>query len=82
MKSKKSTLQQAKPPAHALHDAGHLLTKKQLRDALGLISTRIVDGWVRKRMIPVIVAGHRSRFFDLQRVRAALDKFERRAIGQ
>ena len=58
------------------------LTKKQLAEALGLRSTRIIDEWVRKRMIPVSVLGHRSRFFDLEKVKTALAKFERTAVGQ
>jgi len=59
-----------------------LLNKTELRDALGLKSTRIIDAWVKKRMVPVIVAGHRSRFFDLERVLAALQKFEIKEIGR
>lgn len=59
-----------------------LLTKKQLVAALGLRSTRIIDSWTRKRMIPVIVADHRTRLFDLEKVKTALAKFERKAVGQ
>ena len=33
-------------------------------------------------MIPVIVAGHRTRLFELQKVRVCLEKFERKAVGQ
>lgn len=59
-----------------------LLTKKALATALALESTRTVDTWVRKKMIPVLVTGHRSRFFDLDRVLTALEKYEVKAIGQ
>jgi len=59
-----------------------LLTKKQLAAALGLRSTRLIDEWVRKRMVPVFVLGHKSRFFDLEKTKAALAKFERKAVGQ
>lgn len=59
-----------------------LLTKKALATALALESTRTVDTLVRKRIIPVYVLGHRTRFFDLDRVLAALEKFEVKAIGQ
>ena len=59
-----------------------LLNKRGLAEALGLPSTRIIDSWVRKRMIPSIRAGWRTRLFDLERVRAALDKFEIREVGR
>jgi hypothetical protein len=59
-----------------------LLTKKQLRDALGLSSTRIIDSWIRKRMIPVINAGWRTKLFDLDRVRVALDRYEIKEVGR
>lgn len=59
-----------------------MFTKKQLAEALGLRSTRIIDEWVRKRMIPVHVLGHRTRLFDLEKTKAALAKFERKAVGQ
>jgi len=59
-----------------------LLNKHQLRDELGLPSTRIIDSWVRKQMIPVIDGGHRTKLFYAERVRAALDKFEIREVGR
>jgi len=59
-----------------------LVRKKQLAEALGLKSTRIIDTWVRKRMIPVFVLGHRTRLFDLEKTKAALARFERKAVGQ
>jgi len=59
-----------------------LLTKKKLAEALGLRSTRLIDEWVKKRMIPVFDLGHRSKFFDLEKTKAALAKFEKKAVGQ
>lgn len=59
-----------------------LLTKKQLRDALNLPSTRMVDELVRRRKIPVLRLGHRTIRFDLAKVQAALEKLELKAIGQ
>ncbi len=60
----------------------HLLTKEGLRKALGLRSTRIIDSWLRKRMIPVINAGWRTKLFDLARVKAALEKLEIKEVGR
>ena len=59
-----------------------LLTKKELRAALNLPSTRMVDELVRKRKIPVIRLGHRTLRFDWAKVQAALEKLELKAIGQ
>lgn len=58
------------------------LNKSELAIELGLPSTRIVDSWVRKRMIPVIDGGHRTKLFNLEKVLIALDKFEIKAVGQ
>lgn len=58
------------------------LTKVQLAEALGLQSTRIIDEWLRKHMIPVFILGHRTRLFDLEKTKAALARFERKAVGQ
>jgi hypothetical protein len=59
-----------------------LLTKEQLRDALNLPSTRMVDELVRRRKIPVLRLGYRTLRFDLAKVQAALEKLELKAIGQ
>lgn len=58
------------------------LTKEQLRDALNLPSTRMVDELVRRRKIPVLRLGYRTVRFDLAKVQAALEKLELKAIGQ
>ena len=60
----------------------NLLTKEQLRDALNLPSTRMVDELVRRRKIPVLRLGYRTVRFDLAKVQAALEKLELKAIGQ
>ena len=61
-----------------------LLTKRQL--ALELFGdpnrTKLISAWVRKKMIPVIRGGYRSVFFDLDRVLAALQRFECKEIGR
>ena len=59
----------------------HLMTKEELRAALNLPSTRMVDELVRKRKIPVIRLGHRTVRFDVATVAAALARLERKAIG-
>ncbi len=60
----------------------NLLTKEELRVALNLPSTRMIDELVRERMIPVLRLGHRTIRFDLVKVMAALEKFELKALGQ
>lgn len=68
--------------AHPEKDGSALLTKKELAQRLGLRSTRIIDSWIRKRMVPVMILGHRTRLFDLEKVRAALAKFEVQEVGR
>ena len=60
----------------------NLLTKEELRAALNLPSTRMVDELVRKRKIPVIRLGHRTVRFNLAKVAAALERLELKAVGQ
>ena len=59
-----------------------LVTKAQLRDALGFKSVRTIENLMRRRAIPYVRLGHRSVFFEIDKVRAALAKFERKAVGQ
>jgi len=59
-----------------------LLTKEELRVALNLPSTRMIDELVRKRKIPMIRFGHRTVRFDLAKVMVALEKLEIKAAGQ
>lgn len=66
-----------------IHDMSlNLLTKEQLRDALNLPSTRMVDELVRRRKIPVIRLGYRTVRFDLAKVEAAIERLELKSIGQ
>ena len=58
------------------------MTKEELRAALNLPSTRMVDELVRKRKIPVIQLGHRTVRFNLAKVEAALERLELKAVGQ
>lgn len=69
------------PRAGESPSAVKLLSKGELREALNLPSTRIVDELVRKRKIPALKLGHRTVRFDLARVLEALRRLEVRAIG-
>ena len=67
----------------AMHE--HLddfLTKDQLKDRLNLPSTRMVDEMMKKRMIPFQKLGHRTIRFNWEKVKASLEKFEHKAVGQ
>ena len=57
-----------------------LLTKEQIREKLNLRSTRGVDELVRRRVIPVMVLGHRTRRFSWPAVQAALEKLTVKSI--
>ena len=56
-----------------------LLTKKQLGAELGMVPTAI-QALCRERKIPVIRLSRKMVRFDLARVRAALLRFEVKAI--
>ena len=58
------------------------LTKEQLRDRLNLPSTRMVDEMMKRRMVPFQKLGHRTIRFNWEKVKAALEKFEHKAVGQ
>ncbi len=59
-----------------------LLNKHELAAALGVNSHRIVDAWVRKRMISFYPLGHRTLLFDLEQVLEDLARFEVKAVGR
>jgi hypothetical protein len=59
-----------------------LLTKEELRDKLNVPSTRMIDELMRKRKIPYIKLGAKTVRFDWEKVKAAVDKFEHKAVGQ
>ena len=58
------------------------LTKEQLRERLNLPSTRMVDELMRRRKIPYLKLGAKTVRFDFEKVKAALEKFEHKAVGQ
>jgi len=61
----------------ATHDTtldAELLTKEELATKMNLPSTRMVDGLVARRKIPVIRLGHRTVRFRWGDVQTALDK--------
>lgn len=58
-----------------------LIDKRELKEALGLTSTRIIDSWVRRRMISCIRLGHRTLKFSLPQVLEDLARFEVKAVG-
>lgn len=58
-----------------------LIGKRELKEALGVTSTRIIDSWMRRKMIPFFRLGHRTVKFSLPRVLEALDRFEIKAVG-
>ena len=60
----------------------NLMTKEELRIALNLPSTKMVDELVRKRKIQMIRLGHRTVRFNLAKVVAALERLELKAVGQ
>ena len=62
--------------------ADDFLTKEQLKERLNLPSTRMVDEMMKKRMIPFQKPGHGTIRFNWEKVKAALDKFEHKAVGQ
>ncbi|RYD74876.1 MAG: hypothetical protein EOP84_19200 [Verrucomicrobiaceae bacterium] len=57
-----------------------LLTAEQLAIELNLPSAHTVKSLTRKRRIPVVSLGYRTKRYDLEKVRAALSKLEVRAI--
>ena len=77
----KSTILTDDRPTRVVMTGSYLLDKRQLAQALGLKSVRLIDMWIKKRMIPVIVGGHRTRLFNLERVLAALERFEIKEVG-
>jgi hypothetical protein len=57
-----------------------LLTIRGLSDAIG-IPTRTIRSLYCAKKIPFIKAGHRTLLFDAEKVRAALDKYEVKAVA-
>jgi predicted DNA-binding transcriptional regulator AlpA len=51
-----------------------LLNKQELRDRLGLQSTRGIDELIRRKKLPVIRLGYRTVRFSLPQVMLALER--------
>jgi hypothetical protein len=54
---------------------------KGLAEETGIPARTLRSLWLKKK-IPGVRLGHRTLVFDPSKVRAALDKFEVRAVGQ
>jgi len=59
-----------------------LINKRQLKEALGLSSTRIIDAWCTKKMVTSYKLGHRTKLFCLEAVMEDLAKFRINAVGR
>jgi excisionase family DNA binding protein len=60
---------------------GKLVNSKQLAAELGQ-SLRTIRSWVAARKIPFLKVGHRTMLFSPEKVRAALEKFEVKAVAK
>jgi len=58
----------------------HLLSKKELAVAIG-VSTRTIDNWIAQKRIPFLRLSARLIRFNLERVMAALARYEIKEIG-
>ena len=62
-------------------DQPALLKQKELADALS-VSSRSIDNWKRRKIIPSIKVSARCVRFDLAAVLAALRRFEVKEVGR
>ena len=58
----------------------HLLSKKELANAVG-VSPRTINNWMAGRRVPYIRISARLIRFDLERVKAALTRYEVKEVG-
>jgi excisionase family DNA binding protein len=58
-----------------------LVNSKQLAAELGQ-SPRTIRSWIAARKIPFLKVGHRTMLFSPEKVRAALEKFEVKAVAK
>ena len=63
------------------NDQPALLKQKQLARALG-VSSRALDNWKRRKLIPAIKISPRCVRFDLAAVLAALRRYEVKEVGR
>lgn len=59
----------------------HYLSKRELAATMG-VSARTVDNWLAARKIPKIALSPRLLRFDLDKVKAALNRYEVAEIGR
>lgn len=78
----KSAEQHAPVAPTKADDPGRLITKEEVRQRLGLPSTRMVDALMRQRKIPFLRLGHRTIRFDWRRVITAIEKLELKEVGR
>ncbi len=60
--------------------AKHLLSKRELATTVG-VSPRTIDNWVAQRRIPRLRFSSRLTRFDLNKVEAALSRYEVKEVG-
>lgn len=58
----------------------HLLSKQELALALG-VCPRTIDNWMAQKRIPFLRLSARLIKFDLERVKAALARYEVKEVG-
>jgi excisionase family DNA binding protein len=79
--SKKPRSKAAIAAAHPPGITKPFLTKEELGIVLN-ISPRTIENWMRKRRIPYLKIGKRTRRFNIARVESALNRFEVREAGR
>ena len=58
----------------------HFLSKQEVALAVG-VSPRTIDNWIAHKRIPFLRLSPRLIKFDLERVKAALERYEVREVG-
>ena len=58
----------------------HFLSKQELALAIG-VSPRLIDSWMAERRIPFLRLSARLIKFNLERVKAALARYEVKEVG-
>jgi excisionase family DNA binding protein len=64
----------------ASHSSKRMLTKRELASALN-VSQRTIENWMAQRRIPSLRLSARMRRFNLNKVEAALDRYEVKEVG-
>lgn len=63
-------------------NSSEYLTKEELREKLNLPSTRMIDELMKKGKITYQKWGKRTVRFEYDKVKADLDRLERKAVGR